>query len=100
MKAAVPVIEVSDRGGAIFGAGLATFVTTRRARPEFVRGAIVRVREDTGRKMFRTVDRGEWVVRDAVPENGRNGAGGLVRLTLHRLAEASGRRTGGHGSAD
>lgn len=86
-------IDVSDRGGAIFAAGVATFETVRKARSDLVAGAVVRVREDMGRQHYRFVDRGEWMIRGAVPEPGREGC---VRLTLHRLADVYVRAPGRH----
>jgi len=80
-----PTIDVSDRGGAIFAAGAASFQTVRKARPELVQGAIVRVREETGRRMFNLVDRGEWVIRVAQPVNNPNGPDPRVRLVLQKL---------------
>lgn len=84
----VPTLDVSDARGQIFARGCAQFETVRKARPELVRGAIFRLRQTDASPLGRPIDRGEWVVRDAVPIYDEAGEpSDRVVLVLHRLAD-------------
>lgn len=83
----VPTLDVQDSGGQIFARGCAQFETVRKARPEFVRGAIFRLRQVDSSPLGRTLDRGEWVARDVVPIYKAGVPTDKVVLVLHRLAD-------------
>lgn len=82
------ILKVEDKHGRIFARGCPIFETVRRARPELSAGRIVKVVQRGEAPFVQGVERGEWVIRSAVPVYEKGGVPtDKVVLVLHRLAD-------------